>query len=257
MSNQRAYEEQTQRIDVQQNLRTALAVLPADFRELDAVDGDINAMSATSIKIRAMRKLGIVCTMPVLGGVLTGRTMTVRSPQYSGMQGFTVGDSLLVYYEGDPRVRTDDSWLLGRVTAVAALACPDGSAGTQLTANLVVNGAATPPQVNSAGAVPVGAPVRSFETVTYQSNATGGRYFLEMVTAAGTQPLVGPLKGSTGLAFSYFTAAGATTNVPAQVAQVGISLRVESQTPVRRMGGNSYLSDSVYTRVTLRNNPRF
>jgi prepilin-type N-terminal cleavage/methylation domain-containing protein len=42
MSNQRAYEEQTQRIDVQQNLRTALAVLPADFRELDAVDGDVD-----------------------------------------------------------------------------------------------------------------------------------------------------------------------------------------------------------------------
>src|SRR5437870_6978067 len=55
VNNQRLYLAQTQQIDLQQNMRAAAAILPAEFRELDAADGDIRAMSATSITIRAMR----------------------------------------------------------------------------------------------------------------------------------------------------------------------------------------------------------
>src|SRR5205807_10016442 len=58
VNNQRLYQAQTQRIDLQQNIRAAANILPAEFRELDASDGDIQAMSATSINIRAMRWLG-------------------------------------------------------------------------------------------------------------------------------------------------------------------------------------------------------
>jgi len=47
VSNQRIYEAQTQRIDMQQNIRAAATILPADMRELDASEGDISAASAT------------------------------------------------------------------------------------------------------------------------------------------------------------------------------------------------------------------
>src|SRR5438093_10941367 len=68
VNNQRLYLAQTQRIDLSQNIRAASNILPAEFRELDAADGDITAMSATSISIRAMRWLSFVCIPPVLGG---------------------------------------------------------------------------------------------------------------------------------------------------------------------------------------------
>src|SRR2546425_10401738 len=55
VNNQRVYQAQTQQIDLQENLRAATTVLPAEFRELDAVDGDIQSMTPTSIQIRAMR----------------------------------------------------------------------------------------------------------------------------------------------------------------------------------------------------------
>jgi len=56
VNNQRVYLAQTQTIDLQQNIRAAAAILPAEFRELDASDGDIAAMGATSLQIRAMRQ---------------------------------------------------------------------------------------------------------------------------------------------------------------------------------------------------------
>jgi prepilin-type N-terminal cleavage/methylation domain-containing protein len=55
VNNQRLYQAQTARIDLSQNIRAAGSILPAEFRQLDASEGDIGAMSATSISIRAMR----------------------------------------------------------------------------------------------------------------------------------------------------------------------------------------------------------
>ena len=49
VSDQRIYQAQTQRIDLQQNIRAAATILPAEFRVLDASDGDIYAMSSDSI----------------------------------------------------------------------------------------------------------------------------------------------------------------------------------------------------------------
>src|SRR5204862_6137836 len=81
VNNQRLYMAQTQRIDLSQNIRAAANILPAEFRELDAADGDITAMSATSISIRAMRWLSFVCVAPLLAGVHNGLQMTMRGGQ--------------------------------------------------------------------------------------------------------------------------------------------------------------------------------
>ena len=65
-TNQRAYQKQTQVIDLQQNMRAAAAILPSELREVDASEGDIRAMSATSITFLAHRWMGFICLPPVM-----------------------------------------------------------------------------------------------------------------------------------------------------------------------------------------------
>jgi prepilin-type N-terminal cleavage/methylation domain-containing protein len=255
ISAQRSSIAQSQRIDLQQNLRAAAVVLPAELRSLDAVDGDIQAMAANSITIRAMRQLAIICTPPVMGAALTGRLITVRTPLYSSARNFQAGDSVLIWYEGDAMARSDDGWLLGRVTAVAAQNCTDGTAGQRLTTDIQ---APVLPKLNKIGAIPNGAPLRGFEIVTYSAGvAADGRWYLNLQDTNGTTPLLGPLNGSAGLAFTYYNAAGAVTAVPTQVAQIGLTVRGQTVDRINKGATSGFAADSLVTTVTLRNNPRF
>lgn len=256
VDNQRLYRAQTQRIDLQQNIRAAVTILPAEFRELDATNGDIQAMSATSITIRAMRQLGFICSPPALGGALSGIPITIRSSLFFGSRGFNPAtDSLLVYYEGDPGTRADDSWVLGSLAAVGNVNCPDGEPGQRLTANLLFGAS----QVNQAGAIPDGSPVRGFESVTYLLYQSGdGKWYLGLKQSGGTQPLIGPLRDGNGLEFSYYSAAGTTTTVPTEVALIEIRLVGQTAEPIRQADGTLGLKvDSIMTQVALRNNQRF
>jgi hypothetical protein len=94
--------------------------------------------------------------------------------------------------------------------------------------------------------------------VTY-STGTGsdGRWYLNLQDANGTTALLGPLTGSTGLAFSYYDATGAVTAVPTQVAQIGLTVRGQSLDRIYKGSTTAFAGDSIVTRVTLRNNPRF
>jgi hypothetical protein len=251
VSNQRIYLAQTQRIDLHQNIRAALTILPAEFRELNAVEGDIAAMSATSITIRAMRQFAIVCARPVLGSV--SPALMIRVTPFYGMRDFNRdSDSIFVYYEGDPLSREDDGWVRGRIRAVGAASetCAGGGAnsGRLLTTNLAWGTVQRPDgvvlnQLNRTGSIDVGAPVRGWETVTYRLyRAADGRWYIGQQTANGMQPLIGPVR-SDGLALSYFDSAGAATTAVNRVATIGITVRAETQ--------------GVSTRVALRNNPRF
>src|SRR3989449_9377965 len=104
VNNQRVYLAQTQTIDLQQNIRAAAAILPADLREIDAADGDIAAMGPDSIQMRAMRQLAFVCPPnPLMGGGIGQLTLNLRAtPMYGNRQTFQRNDSLLIYWEGNP-----------------------------------------------------------------------------------------------------------------------------------------------------------
>ena len=78
VNNQRLYQAQTARIDLSQNIRAAGSILPAEFRQLDASENDIYAMSPTSISLRATRWLGFACSPPGLGGGLNGVSIIIR-----------------------------------------------------------------------------------------------------------------------------------------------------------------------------------
>jgi hypothetical protein len=264
VNNQRLYLSQTERIDLAQNIRAAGSILPAEFRVLDASEGDISAMSATSISFRAMRWLGFACSPPVLGGALTGVAITIRGgapgqPLFYGSRGINNNtDSLLIYYDGDPSTRTDDFWATGSITAAPnGQNCPDGQNGQRLvtTINLLGLGA------NTAGAIPVGAPVWGFERVTYQLYQPPGdtSWYVGFQPASGTmQPLIGPVL-TNGLTFSYFDGNGNVTAFPTQVARIDITVRARTRSAIRKGGGAPLATsvDSIVTSVALRNNRRF
>ena len=266
VNNQRLYLAQTQRIDLSQNIRAASNILPAEFRELDATDGDIIAMSADSISIRAMRWLSFVCVAPVLAGVNNGLAMTIRGgqvgqPMFFGSRGINATDSMLIYLDGDQTTRTDDYFVPAQLTAAPAGVCPAvGPVAAQPGTVVAFNGnfiAGT----NKANAIPVGAPVRGFERVTYSLLQPAGDtlWYIGFQPAGGApQPLIGPILAN-GLAFQYFDVNGNVTAVRAQVARIDITVRARTTSQVRS-GGQAparLVIDSLTTSVALRNNRRF
>ena len=263
VNNQRLYQAQTARIDLSQNIRAAGSILPAEFRQLDASEGDIGAMSATSISIRAMRWLGFACSPPALGGALNGVAVILRGgapgqPLFYGARGINVTDSVLIYYDGDQSTRTDDFWAIGGITAAPnGQNCPDGANGQRLILNLNLLGLGA----NAAGAIPNGAPVWGFERVTYQLYQPAGdtSWYVGLQPAGGSiQPLIGPVL-TNGLTFTYYNAAGVVTAVRSQVARIDITVRARTASAIRAGGQAARLTqiDSVVTSVALRNNRRF
>src|SRR6202022_3666063 len=210
---QHAYDAQAQHMDMQQNMRLASGMMPSELRELNASDGDIQAMDSVSIRIRSMRQMGIVCSLPVLGGALTGVntlagvTFAVRDT-LQATRYFAQGDSVLIYYEGDPTKRTDDVWLAASLTtdpATGALTnCTDGSGkqGRLFTASIFFDPALSPAPVNAAGTIAVGSPIRAFQSVTYKRLKVGSNWYVGFDSAgvaSTAQPLIGPLADSLGL----------------------------------------------------------
>lgn len=263
VSNQRTFTAQSQRIDLQQNIRAAATILPAEFRELDAADGDIIApLSATSITIRAMRKLAISCTAPVLPAPVGGTTtFIVRQAPFFGNQAFFAqNDSILIYYEGNPGTRADDQWIRAQVTINPTnLVCPGPAPNAGFLLTVKPTWPAAP--FNAANAIVAGAPVRGFSTVTYSlwQSPTDNQYYLAQTANGSTQPLVGPLTGASGLSFVYYDSTGTTTTATATLVRM-IEIRVRGRTAqVIRQANDpalAYKVDSVITRVALRNNPR-
>lgn len=264
VNNQRLYMAQTQRIDLSQNIRAASTILPAEFRELDASEGDITAMSATSISIRAMRWVGFACNLPALGGALNAVSVIVRGgapgqPLFFGSRApDNSKDGVLIYYDGDKNSRLDDFWATATITAAPnGQNCNDGSNGQRLILNVNLLGLGP----NQAGGIPLGAPVRGYELVTYQLYQQAGdtSWYVGFRPANQTmQPLIGPVL-TNGLTFQYYDANGNVTAVRAQVARIDITVRARTAAAVRAGGqaAQATVVDSVVTSVALRNNRRF
>jgi hypothetical protein len=111
-------------------------------------------------------------------------------------------------------------------------------------------------------AVTAGAPVRAFEmsrVLTY-ADARGDAWLgLQQYNKGSgwtrTQPFLGPL-ASGGVQFVYYDTAGATTNIPAEVARVSIAVPGMTQQPVRQGSSLARLVDTLATEVAIRNNRR-
>jgi len=261
VASQRAYLAHAQRVEMQQNLRAAEAILPAAFRELDAADSDITAMSATSITLRATEQLGFLCVAPELGA---GGDLVVgiRQRPFFGARGsFSAGDSVLLYFEGDPAARSDDTWLPGQIITASSRDCSDPDQprpGQELRLRLQRTDES---RSDLRDGVTNGSPLRGFATMTYALyySSTDRQWYLGQRLAGATiQPLLGPLSGADGLTLSYYDSAGAPTATPTAVAEIAIRVLGRTAAPIRvaSSGGTAHAVDSLVTRVALRNNPR-
>lgn len=248
-----------QRMDVQQNVRSAVDYLSGSLRELDATDGDILSLSATSLRFRSMQWSGVLCADPFL--LATELKMPIRTAPLFGMRGPDATlDSVLVFRDGNIETRMDDSWLLGGIMQVGTGVCADGSTANLLTVRIsAASGGADSALVG----VTSGAPVRGFQIEFLSLYArTDGRVWLGQSFAnrstswTGVQPLIGPL-ATAGVTFTFFDAAGVPTADRLQVASVGVVVRSESTALARVAGNIDYVRDSLSTHVALRNNRRF
>jgi prepilin-type N-terminal cleavage/methylation domain-containing protein len=279
VNNQRMYQSQTQRIDLQANLRAAQSILPADLREVDASEGDITQASSTSITFRAMRWMAFICNPPVTGGGLQTPVLalTLTNKKMFFIRFPSAGDSVLIRYEGDEGTRNDDAWVRGLVTATGTLNCPgtptypDNSPGRLLSVTASMLSADSGPVIktpNAVNTIYAGAPVRGFINVTYALYRPAGdtSWYVGMRSGSNAiQPLIGPVL-SNGLEMTYFDSIGTQLSAPLsdsdllRVMRVTITVRARTAQAVRRASGGTLLGsviDSTVARVALRNNRRF
>ena len=247
----RFYQAQSQILDVRQNVRAVAQILPIELRELDAGDGDIVAMSDTAVTVKAMRGFAVVCAPPSVARA----QITVRNALTYGYRAMDAArDSVLVFREGDPGLSADDRWLHAPIAAIAPAGCADGSAGTRLTLTGMVGGAT---QLDS---VLQGAPLRTFETVSYRlyDDGAGAWWFGVRTHSAGswssTSPIAGPLRPRDGLRFEYRDEAGGVTTTRTAVARIRITVRGRSLIPIRIPGRRpGFFEDSLSTQIAVRN----
>lgn len=251
---QRIHRAHLQEAAMGESTRAALAILAAEFRELSARDGDILAMDSSSITYNAMRALYLLCAAP---DTAAAAVLLDGVPVYGATPLAAPGDSILVFAEGDPFTRLDDTWLsAGTVSAAAGADCPGGRA------SLAVHVAGV--AASRLAGVLEGAPVRTFRPVallTYQDASRdwwmGQRQFQ---AASGTwsvvQPVLGPLSPG-GLVLTYVDSAGGRAGFAGDVSRVGIRVEARSPERVHRTTGAAYLARSLATQVALRNNRRY
>jgi prepilin-type N-terminal cleavage/methylation domain-containing protein len=257
VGNQRVYRQQAERVDLNQNLRTAIAVLPLELRELDAGDAagsDVVFMNSTVLRYNSGRNLQFLCQAP---NTATMQIILARNPWFGGRSLDATLDQIMLYAENDPSTRTDNVWLrVNPGLAVTGTACPGGAASLTVAVTGVT-------AAQLAGVLD-GAPARGYEVVEMSLYADGaGEYWLGTRTQSKTtlgwstlQPIAGPLT-ATGLQLTYYDANGAVTAVPANVARVGIAIAGRSYDQVRNTSGAiGRLTDNLVTHVALRNNPR-
>ena len=260
MDNQRFYRAQSQIIAVQQNTRAVALVLAGELRELDAAGGDIIAMARDSITIKAMRGLMVVCAAP---DVAAARVVVRNAPAFGYRAVDAARDSVLLYREGDPGRGADDSWLHAPIGGLGGAACSDGAAGTRLALTGLAADQLGPNGASGDRGVLPGAPVRTFEVVTYRlyEDETGAWWLGARGHSGGAwgaiSPVAGPLCAAEGLGLEYRDAGGSVTATPTSVAGVLITVRGRSPRPLNVPGRRAgYFQDSAITYVALRNNER-
>jgi prepilin-type N-terminal cleavage/methylation domain-containing protein len=251
---------QSARQEVQQNARGALEILASELRAAQSF-GLVNA-NTNSVTFLLPRAWGISC-----GGGTGNQAIALFPDQAdpgvmftlnnaSGLMG-NVGTLDAPNWSGNP-----NGGNMGRVTATANIdlnaagnACaairPTG-ANAGVIRGMTITG-------NNLPIVPAGNQLYLYQWVQYDVAQTSGEWWIRrsygVADGSNPQPLAGPLTGSTGLAFSYWDAAGNALATPGnnvallqQVARIGIRVSATS-----RSQGNTNLTDTQTASVQMRN----
>lgn len=200
---EQAYGQVRAMVGTQDDARMGIELLSAELREVSPEGGDLLMAAADAIGFRALRKFGLVCTTDKLNK----RLVVARL----GVDPFRAGDSVVVYVDGDTLMAADDSWARDVVTGVASPSLCTTTLGLGLSALLPDASLATL-SLHGAGlkydSIFPGAPVRSFEALTYRTGTWDGDPMLVVERNGTMQPLVGPLTATDGVRFRYFDGQG-------------------------------------------------
>ena len=255
---QQAYRHQSGVIDTQMATRTALELLGGELREISASGADLISAAPESVTVRALRKMGFACF--VAPGSAIVDVWRLGPP-------FESGDELLVFDQGpavdDP---ADDSWRPVTVsvadsTSFNIAGCTDwpeynlrgDSIDDYARDHLVVSG--------GLGSVARGAPVRSYEQITYAIRSIGGRWMLTRNEAAEAPvPLVGPLAApaDSGLYITYYDSDGgeiAAGSLAANLTRVhSFKIDVKGRSASGTWADGGHVEKDLTLSVFLRNN---
>ncbi len=249
ISQQRLTVAQVEQASMQANVRTGTLILSNELRELAtglSSGPDIQTFTATTLRYRAMRSLGLACR------VTSSRVYLRASPLYGARPISTTRDSMLLFVEHDPTTSGDDAWISLPINSISASTCLDGSAALRLstTAGLPLAEIQFPD-----------APVRTFEIMELAPVLAGGHNWLgaRSITAGeALTPVAGPITVA-GLTFAYLDRDGNITGSRANIRSIRITLRGQTDWDVRPGGALGVplqpLQDSLVTTVSLRNAP--
>ena len=248
VTNQRTYTAQTAQIQAQQSTRAAMDVLFGELREISAQGGDLVTMSSHSLKVRTMRKFGVVC------GVSASSPPVLTVTKVGDW--FADQDSVFIFADNQTNISSDDDWVDAYVTAVDTSAVTCGSTTAQRLSFGGQSGKFTAPGGDS---VRTGAPMRSFVYYTYGLGTWEGKTYLGRLGRTGGGllgassdkwvPLVGPLKATDGVEFVYLDSIGNVTATATEVRQIQVTVRTWSGAvdAVGHVVADS-LTGTIYTR---------
>ncbi len=172
----------------QQDIRTGADLLGAELRELSSSGADLVMATPDSLRFRALRKFGLLCDKNKIS-----KKLVVAQ---TGLESFVPGDSLLIYVDNDTLQAEDDSWRIDYVNNVSVSVACGTTLGISLgavlpSANLIE--LTTGSAALKYDSIFPGAPVRSFEMLTYRTGTVGGQTLLVRTRGNNVAPLVGPL----------------------------------------------------------------
>jgi hypothetical protein len=298
---QRFYRSTAEVIKVQGQLRQGGSMVPLDLRGISTADTtantlagtkyntDIYARNETSIDFRRIFGGSAICSKPALNTIMVYPTALDSVPVLTAWA-FTpvVGDSLVVLDEGRMMSGDDDVWRVYEVRTVAAAkgnkGCPWKVASTSLTSwttgaadsalllyasDTVRNSYRIGLDQNLAANVRVGAPLRFFRRVRYQSYvaADGNTYlgysdclktYATASLCSDPTPVAGPYQAANAIAFSYFDSLGnqlATTAASRFISRIDVVMRGASSGAIARTGSGqpSTYTDSLLLSIGIRN----
>ena len=234
----------------QHDARTGMDLLTSEFRELSPSGGDLLMATRDSIRIRALRKFGVIC--------ITDKNNKRFGVGTYGVTKFAAGDSVVIYVDQDSLKATDDIWQTAQVSAASGML----TCGTTLGLSLGILSPNAKLQLITIGgsglrfdSIFPGAPIRSFETLTYRVADIGGEPWVQRVHGDTITPLIGPVDPTTGFRVSYFDTLGTElTTFPLSAAQRGSVGRLRLELRARRRTGDhgETYTDSLITDTFVR-----
>ncbi|HUG27218.1 MAG TPA: prepilin-type N-terminal cleavage/methylation domain-containing protein, partial [Gemmatimonadales bacterium] len=168
---QRLSRTQAERSIMQSNVRTGIALVTSELRELNAnvLLADIYAMSPAAIEYKGMRGLGFVCDIAA-DYVRVPRAVWVgfRDP-------IATRDRLMLFVENDPDQATDDGWIERDITGVTSENCSAGGAGIRLNLSPAIPAVLL---ADTLAMMTAGSPVRTFERMQIGEVTSDGETWL-------------------------------------------------------------------------------